>query len=125
MSTVEFTGPAWWGGRPVARKIAAARPRSRVVVTGTISATGSKTVDGTVSYTCALTDGTGEIGLLFVGRRSVAGIVLGALCTVEGTARVDGGLLTLWNPLYRIRALDADWPHGRSINDPPEEKSSS
>ena len=57
---------------------------------------------GTGFYVCLLDDGTGEIGLLFLGPPSVAGMVVGTRCTVEGTARIAGGRLVVWNPLYRI-----------------------
>ena len=102
MSSDEFTDSDWWGGRPVARKIAEAVPRGRVVVTGVIYSTEVTQQHGAPSYECLMDDGTGEIGLLFLGRRSVAGIVVGTRCTVEGTARIEGGRLVVWNPLYRI-----------------------
>jgi RecG-like helicase len=102
VSTGEFTQADRWGGRPVARTIARAVPRARVVVSGVVYATAVTKDHGTPSYECWLDDGTGEIGLLFLGRQQVAGIVVGTRCTVEGTARLEGGKLVLWNPLYRI-----------------------
>jgi hypothetical protein len=102
MSTFAFTDAASWGGRPVAHRIADAIPRGRVVLTGTIRS--ELVVDwyGTVSYVCLLDDGTGEIGLFFLGQRRVAGMVVGTRCTVEGTARMADRRLMVWNPLYRI-----------------------
>lgn len=102
MSADEFTDDACWGGRPVARKIADAVPRWRIVVTGAVYSTEVRTEDGTASYLCMLDDGTGELGLLFLGRRSVAGLAVGTRCTAEGTARMEGGQLMVWNPIYRI-----------------------
>lgn len=107
MSTFDFTDSATWGGRPVARRVADARPRERVVVTGTIGATATVSLGGTASYSCVLSDGTGEIGVLFIGRRTVAGLASGTRCTVEATAILQDGLLVLWNPLYRIESNDA------------------
>ncbi len=101
MSTGEFTEADCWGGRPVARKIADAAPRRRVVVTGIITSTQIR-IHGTPSYHCLFDDGTGQIGLLFLGRRSVAGMVVGTRCTIEGTAQLDGSRLVVWNPVYRI-----------------------
>jgi RecG-like helicase len=102
MSTFEFTDAATWGGRPVAYKIADAIPRGRVVVSGTVRS--AQVVDryGTRSYVCLLDDGTGEIGLFFLGQRRVAGMVVGTRCTVEGTARMADRRLMIWNPFYRI-----------------------
>lgn len=102
MSTHEFTEADSWGGRPVARKIAEAIPRGRVVVTGVVYSSEVVDVHGTPSYLCLLDDGTGELGLLFLGRRRVAGMVVGTRCTVEGTARMADGRLIVWNPFYRI-----------------------
>jgi hypothetical protein len=55
------------------------------------------------------------MGLLFLGRSMVPGIVLGARCSVEGTVRVDGGRPVIWNPLYFLELPDMSWP------DPQEE----
>ncbi len=93
-----------WGGRPIARRVADATERGRVLVTGTVRRTGTTNLGGSVSYLCTVEDGTGEIGLLFVGRRSVPGLVRGARCTVEGTARRGRGRLVLWNPRYRLES---------------------
>lgn len=107
MTGPESPEPKTWAGRPVARRCADARPRARAVVTGTIvSAQETKTGPG-VSFYCVLADDTGQIGLLFLGRRSVAGCVPGARCTAEGTARRDGRGLTLWNPLFTIESDDS------------------
>ena len=104
MGTDEFTDAAYWGGRPVARKIADAVPRGRVVVTGVIYSTQVTKEVGAVSYLCLLDDGTGELGLVFLGRHRVAGMVVGTRCTIEGTARMQGGGLVVWNPLYHLHA---------------------
>lgn len=102
MSPGQFTTAACWGGRPVARRIVDAVSRGRVVVTGVIYSIQVTEDRGTPSYECLLDDGTGELGLLFLGRRRVAGIMIGTRCTVEGTARMEGGRFVVWNPLYRI-----------------------
>ncbi len=105
MSTVSFTDGDTWGGRPVARRLADAAPRGRIVVTGTVCDTGtarSGALGTGGSFRCELDDGTGRVALLFLGRRSVPGLAPGTRCTVEGTARTDRGGLVVWNPLYRI-----------------------
>lgn len=117
MSTSEFTDSDSWGGRPVARRIADASPRGRVVVTGTVSSVGTVALGGSVSSSCMLSDGTGEIGLLFIGRNTVPGLVAGARCTVEGTARMGSGQLVLWNPLYRLEPPDDEQAPRRTNRD--------
>jgi hypothetical protein len=106
VSAAEFTNRNYWGGRPVAHWIADAVPRGRVVVTGVVYSTDVTKTHGSPSYLCLLDDGTADIGLLFLGQRHVAGMVVGTRCTVEGTAQMDGGRLVLWNPVYRIEPAD-------------------
>jgi hypothetical protein len=108
MSTGEFTQDACWAGRPVAYKIADAVPRGRLVVTGFVYLTEVTTEHGTSSYLCMLDDSTGELGLLFLGRRSVPGLAIGTRLTVEGTARMEGGQLVVWNPIYRIEPANPE-----------------
>ena len=106
MSTSEFSEAETWGGRPIARKISDAVPRGRVVVSGVIERTRLLTAHGTTSYECTLDDGTGQVTLVFLGRRTVAGLVAGARCTIEGTGRMEWDRLVVWNPLYRIEPDD-------------------
>ena len=102
MSSSELTTAACWAGRPVARKIIDTVPRGRVVITGVVCVTRVTEERGTDSFECLMDDGSGELGLLFLGRRTVPGITIGTRCTVEGTARIEGGRFVLWNPLYQI-----------------------
>jgi hypothetical protein len=108
VSTFDFTEASWWGGQPVARKIGEAVPRGRLVVTGTVVAATTVPVGGVASYCCVIDDETGQVDLIFLGRRGVAGLDVGARCTVEGTARSEGDRLVVWNPLYRFEALGLD-----------------
>jgi hypothetical protein len=86
----------------VTTTIAETSPRQRLVVTGTIRSTRTFPLGSGVAYACVLNDGTGEIALVFLGRHSVPGVVSGACCTVEGTARMMDGSLVVWNPRYRF-----------------------
>jgi len=103
MTDSEFTQGSSWGGRLVARRVADASARGRVVITGTVRSAETITVDGTLSYRCAIDDGSGELDVLFVGQVSIAGLRVGARCSVEGTAQP--GRTVLWNPLYRLEAV--------------------
>jgi hypothetical protein len=83
--------------------------RCRVAVGGTVVAVGGCNPDGApAGFHCVLDDGTGEVDLFFLGRSSVPGLGIGARCHVEGTARMEGGRLTVWNPLYRLDPTGAD-----------------
>jgi hypothetical protein len=105
----DFTEGTWWGGRSVAFKMAEVVPRGRLIVTGTISAADVVTIGGVASYRCGLDDGTGQLDVIFLGRRHVSGLDVDTRCTVEGTARSEGDRLVVWNPLYRFEVLDFPW----------------
>jgi len=106
MSGLELTGGTFRGGWPVARMISDARPQARVAVTGIITATKTVTIGSSPAYRCALTDGTGEIYVLFLGRTEVPGLRGGRRCSVAGTAAASGGRLVVWNPRYRLEPPD-------------------
>lgn len=84
------------------RRIGGIRPRSRVVITGTIRTTGTVTVGGGPAYHVTLVDGSGELDVLFLGRPSMPGLSPGTRVTVEGRVVTHDGRLTLWNPRYLI-----------------------
>jgi len=102
VSSTEFTTALEWGGRPVARSIADAVPRARIVVRGEIVEVGVDTLGTAPTFRCRLDDGSGHLDVFFIGRTSIPGLLAGTRCTVEGTARAEGPLLVVWNPLYRI-----------------------
>ncbi|MST31699.1 hypothetical protein GHK86_03015 [Acidimicrobiaceae bacterium USS-CC1] len=102
MSCFTFAEGDTWGGRPVARAVRDARTRARVVVTGTISAVEVVAHGIGPACCCTIDDGTGRLDLLFLGRRSMPGLGVGARCRVEGTVLAEGGRLVVWNPLYRL-----------------------
>jgi RecG-like helicase len=106
MSSFELTSESAWCGRPIARKVRDVRPRSRLVVTGTICAAETVRFGGSPAYRVVLEDGTGELDALFLGRSTVGGLVVGARCSVEGTAQVTRGRLVVWNPLYKLESED-------------------
>ncbi|HEX4082762.1 MAG TPA: hypothetical protein VHX40_07315 [Acidimicrobiales bacterium] len=116
-------GTEEWGGRPVARTIAAAGSRRRAALTGTVRAVGvrrrprragpwpgeRRCTALTVATEAELDDGTGTIVLRWVGRDGVPGIVVGASLAVEGTVLADRGRRVLLNPLYRFGYSSNSW----------------
>jgi hypothetical protein len=120
MSTGELTGftdGTSWRGLAVVTELRSAVDRSRVVTSGVVVASEASEAGQPCSpahgFRCTLFDGTGRIDLLFLGRGEVPGLGPGARCRVEGTARMDHGRLTLWNPLYDLeppRSGANGWP---------------
>lgn len=97
-----FTDGDSWGGRPIARSLADAGHRQRVQVTGTVTSAATRRSHGVASLVCELSDGTGCVDLLFLGRPTVPGLTAGVRCTVEGTARREQSRLVVWNPIYQL-----------------------
>jgi two-component system sensor histidine kinase KdpD len=108
MSSFELTDSAFWEGLPVARRVIDARPRARVVATGTIVATEVTSRGSSPVFCCTLHDGSGELDVLFLGRSSVPGFSVGTRCSVEGLALNEDNRLAVWNPLYRFEAPVTD-----------------
>jgi hypothetical protein len=98
----ESPGSSTWAGRPVAKFVADAVDRGRVLVRGSICKTETVRLGKSFAYECLLEDSTGTLALVFVGRQSVPGMTVGSSCVAEGTARSAHGRLEVWNPLYRL-----------------------
>ncbi|HEY6492901.1 MAG TPA: hypothetical protein VIZ43_06475, partial [Trebonia sp.] len=56
---------------------------------------------------CVLADDSGRIDLIFLGRRSIAGLAPGRRCTVTGRAAVRRRRLVIWNPRYELEPPEA------------------
>ena len=108
MTGFELTDATFWQGLPVARRVIDARPRARVVATGTIVATEVTSRGSSPVFCCTLHDGSGELDVLFLGRSSVPGFRVGTRCSVEGLALTEDNRLAVWNPLYRFEAPVTD-----------------
>jgi amino acid transporter len=78
--------------------------RQRVQVTGTVSALRVQPVSGTSTLECTLMDNTGGISVLFLGRRTIAGIEIGTKMTVEGMVVEHHRRLAIMNPVYEVHA---------------------
>ena len=107
---------------PVAEPVAGAEPVEPVAPTGSDDAIGSltwrqaatvtgriaeltvETVRGTPSLVATITDGTGRLDLLFLGRAEVGGIRLGATLTASGMAAAHRNRLTMINPVFQLRS---------------------
>jgi hypothetical protein len=100
--------PARPASRPwsATRLIADLCPQSRVVVRGMIRSPGTVTVGSAPAFHFTLVDGSGELDVLFLGQRSIRGLLPGTRVTVEGRVGTYHCTLALWNPRYRIEPAD-------------------
>jgi amino acid transporter len=76
--------------------------RQRVRVTGRVEAMRVQPIAGSPVLECTLVDETGGIALVFLGRREIGGLEVGATVTAEGMVGEHGGRLALVNPIYRL-----------------------
>jgi len=73
-------------------------------VSGRIIELTVETVRGTPSLIATITDGTGRLDLLFLGRAEVGGIRLGARLTASGMAAAHRNRLTMINPVFTLHS---------------------
>ena len=92
--------PAAHGDGPM--PIANVRWRERVTVEGRVKSLRVRPLADVPSLECVLTDGSGSISAVFHGRREIAGITVGTILQVNGTAVDHHGRLALLNPLYTL-----------------------
>jgi len=82
--------------------IAETRWRQQVRVVGRVRSIRVQPRVNVPTMECTLVDGTGGITVVFLGRRTVAGIRLGTRMIVEGRAGSHHGKLAVLNPDYTL-----------------------
>ena len=87
------------GGTPVAD----CRDRTQVCVAGKIKAVVLKPVGGVPALEAEVFDGEDTVTLVFLGRRSIAGIEPGRVLVAHGRVRRDDGRTLIFNPKYDLR----------------------
>jgi hypothetical protein len=78
--------------------------RTRVAVRGRVEEIAIETVQETPSLVAVISDGTGKLDLLFLGRPEIGGMQLGALVKASGMAAAHWGRLTIINPVFEFVA---------------------
>jgi RecG-like helicase len=63
------------------------------------------------SLELTLVDGTGGLTVVFLGRRHIGGVRLGARLVVEGTVAETRNQLALLNPAYQLLPHEVALPH--------------
>ena len=78
------------------------RWRDRVRISGTVTSTRTQPKGGVPTLECVVTDGTGSISIVFLGRREVPGISTGTFLVAHGMAGSLFGRLAILNPAYEL-----------------------
>ena len=99
--TVDRAAPNAAHGEPA--PLGGVQHRQRARVTGRVHTVRVQPWAGVPAFECTLVDSTGAtIMVVFLGRRSIAGIAPGTELSVEGTVGSHQGRLAMLNPAYEI-----------------------
>lgn len=83
-------------------RIADAPTRSRAKVAGVVRRITVRPVEGYESLEALISDGTGEVEVVWMGRRSIPGLSLGTRVVVDGVIGEQRGQLRMVNPTFEF-----------------------
>jgi RecG-like helicase len=95
---------AWAQNVPGSVRIAEAQPRSRVKLAGVVRRITVRPLEGHESLEAILFDGTGEVTVMWMGRRAIRGLTLGTRLIVEGLLAEQRSERRLVNPTFEFAA---------------------
>ncbi|MBI3648975.1 MAG: OB-fold nucleic acid binding domain-containing protein [Actinobacteria bacterium] len=82
--------------------IADAQLRDRVKLAGVVNRITVLPMEGNESLEALVSDGTGEVTVVFMGRRSIPGLTLGTRVVVEGMLGEQRGNRRIVNPRFEF-----------------------
>ena len=95
---------AWAEKVPGSVRIAEASPRSRVKLAGVVRRITVRPLEGHESLEAILFDGSGEVTVVWMGRRTIRGLSLGTHLIVEGLLAEQRAERRLVNPTFEFAA---------------------
>jgi len=94
----------WASKVPGAVPIREAQQRSRVKLAGVVRRITVRPIEGSESLEALLYDGTGEVRVVWMGRRSIKGLNLGTRLVVDGLLAEHQSERRLVNPTFEFAA---------------------
>jgi hypothetical protein len=94
----------WASTIPSCMRIADAPLRKHVTIAGVIRRITVLPMEDNEALEVLVTDGTGDVLVQFMGRRSIAGLGLGTRVVVEGVLGEDRGVVKMRNPRLELSA---------------------
>ncbi len=94
----------WAANVPNTVRIADAAARTRVKLAGVVKRITVGPVPGYESLEALLSDGTGEVSVVWMGRRAIPGLTLGTRLVVEGVVGEQRSGLKMVNPRFEFSA---------------------
>ncbi|MDB1088794.1 OB-fold nucleic acid binding domain-containing protein [Streptomyces sp. ACA25] len=85
-----------------------AQGRTVVRVSGTLRKVGERTVAGLPAVEAELDDGSGSLEVVWLGRRSIAGVQPGREMVAYGRIATSRGRPVLFNPRYELRPFGTE-----------------
>ena len=95
---------AWAANVPGTVRIAEAPARKPVKLAGIVKRITVRPVEGFESLEALLSDGTGEVVVVWMGRRSIHGLTLGTRVVVEGVVAEQRSGRKMVNPRFEFSA---------------------
>ena len=93
-------------------------PRRPTTLRGRLEGLRPLTGPGGARLEAELSDPTGSVVLVFLGRRRIPGLVPGTVLEARGTPRAHAGRTEIINPLYELLAPPDDGEPTRSARNP-------
>ncbi|MEW6058887.1 MAG: OB-fold nucleic acid binding domain-containing protein [Actinomycetota bacterium] len=94
----------WAAQIPGTVRIASVTARDHVKVAGVVKRITVRPVAGFESLEALLSDGTGEMSVVWMGRRTIPGLTLGTRLVVEGVVGEQRQGLRMVNPVFEFAA---------------------
>ena len=94
----------WCSSVPGTVRIRDAAPRTRVKLAGVVRRITIRPLEDNESLEALLDDGTGEVTVVWMGRRSIPGLNLGTRLIVEGLLAEQRGDRRIVNPRFEFGA---------------------
>ncbi len=92
----------WAATIPGTVRIADAASRSRAKIAGVVRRITVRPVEGSESLEALITDGTGELEVVWMGRRTIQGLSLGTRVVVDGVVGEARGRRRIVNPTFEF-----------------------
>jgi len=92
----------WCQSLPGVTLLSAVRPREVARVAGIVEGLRVRPREGVPAIEAVITDGTGTVTAVWLGRRTLPGLTLGARLVLEGRLGGDANRLQIMNPQFEF-----------------------
>lgn len=93
---------SWASSQPGVTLIAQAEPRTVARIAGVVESMRVRPREGVQAVEAVLTDGSGTVTAVWLGRRTVPGVLLGSRMILEGRLGGERARLQIMNPTYEF-----------------------